>query len=557
MKNTNTVRTLSFALAAIMLFSAALLGGAYALAMNESAQPYEQDGFTPYIGSKIPSKTVYISTYEHDTMLNSWISNDFIASDSAAKEVVISYEAMTFEESADAFAPGQSALKFMFEHISNGAFEAVVLSISEDGTAFIIRLDSSYTQLSADWYSATDGFDFDVFQSAYDNRVLSLTGEAPSTQTEMQMKFSVYNHVSADGATLTLFSQKQAQTLHESTDNALTYDEVLFLMNDSIKLYETYDTVCLTNAFEYGFVPDDIVRQSESHYVECLHTDYSSLSYNSANAQYLQKIRDISLIVRYRLLMLDSGFEKGYITLDSLSGMYGFSQKLYLGDAIDEIKNERRESFYFISSHFQFANDCYVMLIDTKGELDTAEKYAAALAEEFEACSTAWYDPYSRSYSYPALADAELEYPLIVLSDGYIFNQTCVFYKNSAVCVPTPELADKDPHKWKLTESYFDTDHIVISLTGNDQFGSVVLADIKDDDAKALIDMLKNAHTADMYLLQSTLYAVDSLFYYELYLNNGTTIILPVNDPSGELAAIEPSNSEYETSYFNKCVSLQ
>ncbi|MBR6553854.1 MAG: SseB family protein, partial [Clostridia bacterium] len=82
--------------------------------------------------------------------------------------------------------------------------------------------------------------------------------DTPTAQEEMEQKFSVYNHVTEENGKkiLTLFSEEQAEEQWTKRENGeefrLTYDEILFIISDSQRLYETYDEIILTNASEYG-----------------------------------------------------------------------------------------------------------------------------------------------------------------------------------------------------------------------------------------------------------------------------------------------------------------
>ena len=69
---------------------------------------------------------------------------------------------------------------------------------------------------------------------------------------KLQQKFSVYQtEAERDGKrTLTLFTREQTERLLAVRENGertpLSYDEILFLINDSIRLYERCDEIVLT-----------------------------------------------------------------------------------------------------------------------------------------------------------------------------------------------------------------------------------------------------------------------------------------------------------------------
>ena len=97
--------------------------------------------------------------------------------------------------------------------------------------------------------------DYNMDEFVDKNLFVSAISNGPEAQSELQEKFAVYNFESTDengGQTLTLFSKDQYDTITEKRTNGerffLTYDEVLFIINDSIQMYNKYDTVILTNA---------------------------------------------------------------------------------------------------------------------------------------------------------------------------------------------------------------------------------------------------------------------------------------------------------------------
>lgn len=91
----------------------------------------------------------------------------------------------------------------------------------------------------------------------------------------------------------------------------LTYDEILFLINDSARLYETYDEIILTNASEYGVasteVPDGIVTD---------HLQRTGLTYHGEREMYYLREQALAELIRYRLFMLDSGMRRVETTHD-------------------------------------------------------------------------------------------------------------------------------------------------------------------------------------------------------------------------------------------------
>ncbi len=158
----------------------------------------------------------------------------------------------------------------------------------------------------------------------------------PPAQAPLNEKFSEYIH--KEGKTVTVFSEEQYAELKAIRDSGkripLTYDEILFLVNDSIGMYFSYDEIRLTNAcfdniptlaFEMG------VPQSGKAYMAYhpYHGDYSEYeSYDSARLRYDRVIQEIYAIIYYRIYMHDAGFAKvihcnQYMTSERIFGEKG------------------------------------------------------------------------------------------------------------------------------------------------------------------------------------------------------------------------------------------
>lgn len=133
----------------------------------------------------------------------------------------------------------------------------------------------------------------------------------PTTQIELHEKFSRYIHT--DGNTVTVFSEEQyaeLQSVRERRERIpLTYDEVLFLINDSINLYFAYDEIRLTNAVCDG-ISHNLYLSSNAEVIYPYHGDYSEFDlYDEGYAQYEKMIDDIFSVIYYRIYMHDAGFE--------------------------------------------------------------------------------------------------------------------------------------------------------------------------------------------------------------------------------------------------------
>ena len=141
--------------------------------------------------------------------------------------------------------------------------------------------------------------------------------DTPTAQEEMEQKFSVYNHVTEENGKkiLALFSEEQAEEQWMKRENGeefrLTYDEILFLINDSARLYETYDEIILTNASEYG-----VAATEHEELIVTDHLQRTGLTYHGERDTYYQRETALAELIRYRLFMLDSGLRRVELKYD-------------------------------------------------------------------------------------------------------------------------------------------------------------------------------------------------------------------------------------------------
>lgn len=137
-------------------------------------------------------------------------------------------------------------------------------------------------------------------------------GDAPTAQTELQNKFSAYLH--RDGSTVTVFSDEQYAELKAVRENdkrnPLTYEEILFLVNDSIHLYFTCEEIRLTNANRDHVLP---LLSNQSGNARIITPAYKAAAayetYGEAANAYYKMLTDIYEIIYYRIYMHDAGFE--------------------------------------------------------------------------------------------------------------------------------------------------------------------------------------------------------------------------------------------------------
>ncbi len=136
------------------------------------------------------------------------------------------------------------------------------------------------------------------------------TDDFPQTQEGLKEKFMQYIH--AENNVATVFSDEQYAELKAIRERGeripLTYDEVLFLINDSINLYFKYDRIRLTNA-----VADEISHKSYlntiTEVIETYHGDFTEfVNYDLAYRRYEKMLEDIYSVIYYRIYVHDAGF---------------------------------------------------------------------------------------------------------------------------------------------------------------------------------------------------------------------------------------------------------
>ena len=145
-----------------------------------------------------------------------------------------------------------------------------------------------------------------------DSSVGNIVEDAPQAQMPLHGQFGEYLH--KDGTAVTVFSEEQYAELKEVREsdkrNPLTYEEILFLVNDSINLYFTYDEIILTNANRDHVIP---LLTNQSGNARVIKTGYKGASayetYSEAETAYNKMLTDIYEIIYYRIYMHDAGFE--------------------------------------------------------------------------------------------------------------------------------------------------------------------------------------------------------------------------------------------------------
>lgn len=208
-----------------------------------------------------------------------------------------------------------------------------------------------------------------------DLRAAGKNGQGPAGVDEMRKKFEKYDSVvgypengepTANARKLlVLFSKEQANALkarHDANELfTLSYEEVTFIVNDSIEKYYKYDFVKLTNANAWGIGFLDIYS-SASRLIECYHGDFSEYETEEAKTKYNGVLNDIFNIIVYRLYMLDSSFVK-YVIVKTIKDSNSADEGLGNGfgiyvDSPDPVK---------------LNNDVYVHYLKSFAEVETRD----------------------------------------------------------------------------------------------------------------------------------------------------------------------------------------
>ncbi len=136
-----------------------------------------------------------------------------------------------------------------------------------------------------------------------------ISEDAPFPQDLLRAKFKAMYDVSEDGKTITVISQdylsKYWQSNYEKeVIKSLTTEEVYFIIQDSIRIYEEYDEVVLTAFASYSSLSYISARFP---FVNGKSIDTRSASEDSQNFHYTEEDLDnIYTIIIYRLTALSS-----------------------------------------------------------------------------------------------------------------------------------------------------------------------------------------------------------------------------------------------------------
>ena len=130
----------------------------------------------------------------------------------------------------------------------------------------------------------------------------------PTSQLSMKEKFDAYLTFDDDKKTVSLFSEEQTAELlklrEEKERSPLSYDEVLYLIGDTVNLYLTCDEILLDKDIAEMIGVGDYLIENDG-VIECEHP-------KDENYNYAKTVRDIYSAIIYRLYLLDSGLTRMY-----------------------------------------------------------------------------------------------------------------------------------------------------------------------------------------------------------------------------------------------------
>ncbi len=174
-------------------------------------------------------------------------------------EIIRLYSAFVFEEAAPIGSQirrhTESALQFSFRRLVNGASETLLFYLSENGVLRRITLDPQGKVLTDEYRLITpETLHWEDFLSAYYGRSAAVSPDKdPTSQSELLARFNTLNDTSVSSSGVRTVSILPFNRLvswwkmRPATNGvvALETEEIFFLINDSIRLYNEYDRIIL------------------------------------------------------------------------------------------------------------------------------------------------------------------------------------------------------------------------------------------------------------------------------------------------------------------------
>lgn len=203
----------------------------------------------------------------------------------------------------------------------------------------------------------------------YDGRgVFSHRDDLPPSAELLEEKYSIYNVEEGEGS-LRLFSPEQWALREQKRKGGerffLTYWEIFYLVEDTRTLYESYDTLLLTEERSLPIHKTDIFDLSADLAsfdlcVEPVKRELRAMAYGEAQKAFDRKLEELRAILLYRLYMQDSGWRFVYYT----TGEDGTCRDLR------------------VSAVWDRTSPCMLTLSLDEGSAQSVQAYEDALAED-------------------------------------------------------------------------------------------------------------------------------------------------------------------------------
>lgn len=153
----------------------------------------------------------------------------------------------------------------------------------------------------------------------YDDITINIYPTVKYDKEAIDKQYSKYKHVSEDGKSLVIFTKEQfdelSQLRQDKKRNALSIEEVLYIIEDSIDIYFSYDQITLTGNRNFTDFPP--LFSSSSSLVPIF--PYLTVSrptdienFRPFDSFYERVISDIYRIIYFRLSTHDSGLLNVY-----------------------------------------------------------------------------------------------------------------------------------------------------------------------------------------------------------------------------------------------------
>ncbi len=385
-------------------------------------------------------------------------------------------------------------------------------------------------------------------QKPVDDDTSIIQGEAPQPQEKLKEKFASFSTQTEKNGekTLDVFSDEQFEASLARIKNGerfyLTQEEMLFIIDDSVRMYMENDRVLLNGwdklpcvemlVSEKQKTEAETETAAEDFDIECYHGDFTEFLYKDAVVKYQEMLTDIFHIIIYRFALHDSRFFTAFEAEVRYSGLSGGANIFCFGGE-DEVQPGY--------------NALYTVMAD-EGALESTEDYKNAIKKVFNYsipdCSPDRVEEEIGDFlcKYPIFTfslESKGKIPMAFVSDNVVEDEGIKLWRgrfDSETVFPTKELKAKRP-AMKLDESCFelsDTYQLTMKLPNGSTYFSMAdgaslrkaaqLDNLESDNIKAIINNTEFAGTVtnddDSFVLgtpDKVLYGVNIGFDTTIY----------------------------------------